>query len=728
MKSLAASKIALNTMMRELIGGYGAFLFFDRMAPNLLLVAATLTVPRVGLLGLVSGLSTLITRRFLNLRPIAGGMDGLNGMLAGLFLGVAFVPDWKLVLLAVMAGPLTVLLASWLGEMLTRARLPLLSGAFAGVGIVLFALGRALALPHAPAATPFVPEWLPQMLGDFFIMLGAIYLSPAVTAGALVAAAIALSSRTLLLFAVEAFIIARVVLWALGVPPSGYAGTSVAAAATLVAIMTGGIFARPSARTFAVAGFGALCVCLVSLAAQNAMWFVALPALSLPYLVTTWLVMMALKREQGGAWANYWLAYPALPERALEQRRQAEARGLAEDSIALSAPFTGRWTVYQGVDGPHTHVPPRQHALDFHRLVEGCAFRGEGMRLEDYYAFDQPVFSPVHGWAVACRADLPDNAPGEVNVAECWGNYVLIALATGDYVLLAHLRHGSVRVGMGSMVTPGQEIARCGNSGRSPTPHLHMHVQTTALLGSPTRKFHLSGVVATAAGARENEGTFSLDCIPAAGDEVRAPSPNAALARGLHWPVGRRLAYRAVLAGGRETSVEIEVALDSNGTFLLKGANDASIAFAETFCLIALYGRTGGCDPLLDGLALALGVTPFAEGALSWRDVPPLRLLPAPFAVKALCWLVPPLSSTESRYERRWHAETGLWHQTGRHNITFAGMELWSCRTDANLAPELGLVSLAMTRNGNKSAQIEARLNGIGMRGDQGIPAWLSSW
>lgn len=717
-RTSAANMIVLPALLRELIAGYGSFLFFHKLAPNLLLVAATLTEPRAGLLGLLSGVSTLATRRVLGLRPIAGGMDGLNGILAGLFLGATFAPGWKLVLLAVVAGPLTILVASWAGDRLALRRLPLLSGAFVGVGLLLFAVGRAIALPFAPYEVPHIPHWLAGPAGDFLSALGAIYLAPSIAGGALVFAAIAISSRTLVLLSVQAFVIGRIVLWTFEIPPSGFAGISLSTAAMLAAIMTGGVFARPGVRAFAVAAFGAVSACLISLAWQNAMWFVALPPLSLPYLIATWLIMMALTPERGSAWMRYWLPYPALPEQALEQRRQAEMRGLAEDSIALRTPFSGRWTIYQGFDGPHTHVAPRQHALDFHRLKNGLAFRGDGGRLEDYYAFNEPVLSPVYGWVTACRSDLPDNAPGEVNLADCWGNYVLIALASGEYVLLAHLRQGSVRVVPGEAVAPGQEFGRCGNSGRSPAPHLHMHVQTLPVLGAPTRPFHLAGAIVADSDGEE----YSLSAIPGTGDSVWTPPANTALARALHWPVGRCLTYRTSARGDATTT--LAVSLDSNGLFRLCGSDSASIAFVETRELVALYGRTGGDDAILDCFALALGLTPLVDGTLRWRDIPPLRLLPVSLPLRAMCWLTPALATTESLYERHWDATAGHWRQTGHHELRFVGRALWSCSTDVSISAEAGVTAMTITTDRDEAVKVEVRLNAIGMRGDQGIPEW----
>jgi murein DD-endopeptidase MepM/ murein hydrolase activator NlpD len=57
------------------------------------------------------------------------------------------------------------------------------------------------------------------------------------------------------------------------------------------------------------------------------------------------------------------------------------------------------------------------------------------------------------------------------------GNHVILALDRhGPYVAMAHLRAGSIRVGVGDAVAVGQQLASCGNSGNSTQPHLHIQV------------------------------------------------------------------------------------------------------------------------------------------------------------------------------------------------------------------------------------------------------------
>lgn len=57
-------------------------------------------------------------------------------------------------------------------------------------------------------------------------------------------------------------------------------------------------------------------------------------------------------------------------------------------------------------------------------------------------------------------------------------------LGSGEFVFLAHLMQGSVKVDAGQTVARGEGVGRCGNSGNTSEPHLHLHIQTTANLQS----------------------------------------------------------------------------------------------------------------------------------------------------------------------------------------------------------------------------------------------------
>lgn len=72
-------------------------------------------------------------------------------------------------------------------------------------------------------------------------------------------------------------------------------------------------------------------------------------------------------------------------------------------------------------------------------------------------------------------------------IAATAGNHVVLALRpSGPYVLLAHLRSGSVRVAEGDQLASGDQVGECGNSGNSTQPHIH--VQVTDSLDFPNAR------------------------------------------------------------------------------------------------------------------------------------------------------------------------------------------------------------------------------------------------
>jgi murein DD-endopeptidase MepM/ murein hydrolase activator NlpD len=59
---------------------------------------------------------------------------------------------------------------------------------------------------------------------------------------------------------------------------------------------------------------------------------------------------------------------------------------------------------------------------------------------------------------------------------------VVIDLGNSEFIFLAHFKLGSFMVKAGDQVRAGQKIGKCGNSGNSPVPHLHVHMQNSPQL------------------------------------------------------------------------------------------------------------------------------------------------------------------------------------------------------------------------------------------------------
>ncbi|MBF0154903.1 MAG: urea transporter [Magnetococcales bacterium] len=730
---------------QSLLGAYGSFLYFKSFHAHGLLVMATLLDPATGLLGGLGGAVALAVRRLLALPNQVANLDCVNGVLLGLMIGRYFALSPTTILMTFLAGVLAVLVSRLIHALVVVPRgLPVLSAPLFLIGVATFAVGRSLALPWAPLPDPvasdlLLTQGLAKPILAWLVSMGQIYFTPTPSGGLLVALAVLLSSRRLFLVVILAFVVVRVELLALGVLPGSPVLSLAGTSAMLTALMTGGVFARPSGRALLVAVIAASGIGVVALAIYNTFSYVGLPPLSLAFVSTTWLLMTALGPAAGGPWSRYWLTTPQLPETTAEAIALAEVRGVAEGSIGLRAPFLGTWQVYQGWNGPHTHQGEWRHALDFHQVIDGSAHRGDGGQLTDYHCFGAAICSPVHGIVVAYRDDLPDNPPGEVDTRHCWGNHVLIALAGGDYVLLAHLQQGSLTVGEQALVDPGQVLARCGNSGRSPQPHLHLHVQTGSWLGAPTRPFHLAHVVVQ----QEGEKHLLLDHLPREAASVSSPRPNPVLARALHRAVGRSASFAVegctascresraatlMIGGWREASpihegLTVTVALDLNGTSWLVSDKQARIALTETDALIALHQRLGPRDPLFDAFLLTHTLTPLCEDVLVWQDAVPIQWLPTPGWLSLIAWCLPGVLRVESRYARQWEPLRRCWEQKVEHRVGWGGGDLWSCRGVAELSESLGLIRFSLH---TPTQTLSGHLIRHGLQADHGIVGWES--
>jgi biotin carboxyl carrier protein len=116
----------------------------------------------------------------------------------------------------------------------------------------------------------------------------------------------------------------------------------------------------------------------------------------------------------------------------------------------------------------------QRYALDLTQL-NGWGFRADGLRptqLDAYAVYGDTVYSPVTGTVVEAVDRFPDRLAPEDQPAA--GNHLWLR-HDALYVVLAHLRQGSVQVEPGQRVTTGQPVARVGHTGNTTEPHLHLH-------------------------------------------------------------------------------------------------------------------------------------------------------------------------------------------------------------------------------------------------------------
>jgi hypothetical protein len=154
------------------------------------------------------------------------------------------------------------------------------------------------------------------------------------------------------------------------------------------------------------------------------------------------------------------------------------------DAADYRLPCEGRWFVMAGGDtiNVNHHMAERSQwfGVDFMKtggLTNRSVATGDGKSLEDYYSWGEPVVSPVDGIVRKIHDGDRDNPIGGRDKKNAFGNHVVIEAGPKEFIYLGHLQKESVAVREGERVTAGQLLGKCGNSGNTSGPHIHMHVQ-----------------------------------------------------------------------------------------------------------------------------------------------------------------------------------------------------------------------------------------------------------
>jgi murein DD-endopeptidase MepM/ murein hydrolase activator NlpD len=166
--------------------------------------------------------------------------------------------------------------------------------------------------------------------------------------------------------------------------------------------------------------------------------------------------------------------------------------GPRTEAVVIAAPFRGEWLVLNG--GPsaliniHYRLSSERDALDIERIVNGQERTGDRQKLASFPSWGETILAPADGTIAKLENDREDNPVGQTDEEHPVGNHVVIELGNGRFVLMAHLQKGSVLVAKDEVVRVGQPIARCGNSGNTSGPHLHIQAQDKPDFSAPGLK------------------------------------------------------------------------------------------------------------------------------------------------------------------------------------------------------------------------------------------------
>jgi len=545
------------------LNSYSQVFFSDnRWLAFLLLIVSFIDI-NAGLAGAIAVVVSNFTAQTMGFSNwfIQKGYYGYNSLLVGLGFGLTFQPGAAFFLLLIVAALLTFMFTIAVQGFLYKYGLPYLSIPFLlGIWLLMMASGEFTALGLSVRGVYVHNElfalggkWLidgvewfdnlikSQAIRTYLFSLGAIFFQYNLLAGVVIAVGILIYSRIAFTLSVYGFALAWIFYRITGADLTVLNYSYIGFNYILTSIAIGGFFVIPSRWSYLWLIWLLPMVILVTLGLQKLFAFIQLGLYALPFnvIVLTFLYVLKIRLKPGHKLVETPVQQFS-PEKNLYHIRTNSDRFHSPDYFPVGLPVLGEWQVSQAYDGEHTHKGEWGQALDLIMVGQnGKQFRGEGIIVREYYCYEKPVVAPADGIIADLTDGIPDNPIGDNNLQRNWGNSVVIKHTEYLYSQVSHLKPGSIKVKKGETVKRGDIIGLCGNSGRSPYPHLHFQLQRTPHIGSKTIYYPLSNYLVEKEGKRVLE-TYS---VPIKGEKVTAIQNHPLFEKAFHFMPGRKFTF-----------------------------------------------------------------------------------------------------------------------------------------------------------------------------------------
>ncbi|MDX5479391.1 MAG: urea transporter, partial [Cyclobacteriaceae bacterium] len=363
---------------QALLNSYAQVFFSNNKWFGIILLLLTFVDFYVGLYGLISVSTALLTGYFIGLNEfnIRQGFYGFNSLLVGVGLAIYFQPGPLLLFLIIISGVLTLFVSLAFEGILGKYGLPFLSLPFISVFWLLRLASRqfeALGLSergiyvlnelYLLGGTKLVQmyEWwnqfpFPSSLKTYFLSLGAIFFQQNVFAGVFAAIGLLIYSRIGFTLSLIGFYIAYLFYILLGVPFTEISYSYIGFNFILTAIALGGFFIIPNKSSYLSLLVIIPVLTVLSISLQVILNIFYLPVHSFPFNLAVLTILYGLKFRMDnriGLSTIFWQQNS--PEKNLYQFSNFMERFGKDSPIPIYLPFFGEWTVTQGHNGPYTH-------------------------------------------------------------------------------------------------------------------------------------------------------------------------------------------------------------------------------------------------------------------------------------------------------------------------------------------------------------------------------------
>lgn len=519
--------------------------------------------------GLAGLLAVIFTNLFaliigFNRNHIKSGYYGFNSLLVGLGIGVYYVPSVEFYFVLLIASLLTLFITMALDGIIGKYGLPFLSLPFLfSLWLITLATRQFGSLEisqrglymynelYAIGGQQLVDGYkqlnnlpMPETLVIYFRSLGAIFFQNSIIAGVLIALGLAIYSRIALSLSLLSFYTAFYFYAFIGADIGQLSHSFVGFNFILTAIAIGGFFIVASRYSYLWVVVLTPLIAVLIASFTTILNVYQLPIYSLPFNIVVILFLYILqfrvknyKRLQLVVEQNF------SPELNLYNQQNYAARFSKSLLFPLELPVRDEWIITQGFDGEITHRGDWRHAWDFEIANEqDKLFHGNGLDKRNYFCYNKPVYAPGDGWVDSIVDSIDDNPIGNVDLEHNWGNTIVIKHADGLYSNISHLLRDNFKVSVGDFVVRGQQIATCGNSGRSPQPHVHFQLQALPFMGSKTIEHPIVHYI------EHKEDSFEIHFydLPKKDQRVSNITPTHTLAKALKFVPGQKISFEVV--------------------------------------------------------------------------------------------------------------------------------------------------------------------------------------
>lgn len=551
-----------------LLNSYSLMFFSLNNLFAAIIMLVTFFSPAIGLCGFLAVLLINLSAYIMgfNRDEIKTGLFGFNALFLGLSLGYEYTFNVTFIVLFITSIFILLLITVWLKGLFAAHNLPFLSFPFIlSYWIVSSATSHfnniQLDESHIYAINEVAKNqssiWyqfihsldnislFPFAL-SFFKTLSGTFFQSSILGGMLIAFGLLYSSRIAFSLSVIGFYLAYLFYSIFGADVNDLNYNLLGSNFIFIAIAIGCFFLIPNAYSYITVVVLVPILLLVLLSLGKVLSVFQLKAYSLSFSIVCTAFLFSLNQR----WLHKYLHLATIQyfsaEKTIYKYLNSLQRFKNEHLYKLALPFSGEWNVSQGYNGKITHLGEWSKALDFVIVdSESNTYRKplsarEGFSRDNFYCYNKEILAPYDGYVYDIINTVEDNDVGDVDTEHNWGNTIIINHLNGLFSQISHIKKDSFGVFIGQYVTKGTYLATCGNSGRSPEPHIHFQLQTIPTIGAQTLEYPISYFI-------ERNGTerkLKISEIPNEGTFISNVQVNQLLTVGFSFLPGQKIVFK----------------------------------------------------------------------------------------------------------------------------------------------------------------------------------------